>query len=123
MKKTILNLQFVVLAWLATSICTPSLQAQSTSFWDFNYTGSIVQWTVPTTGIYDITAYGAQGGSWSTVSGGLGAEIGGSFLLSAGEIFNILAGGAGANANNPYCSGGGGGGGGRQRGAKAQEVA
>jgi hypothetical protein len=26
---------------------------------DFTYRGSIVDWTVPTTGIYDILAYGA----------------------------------------------------------------
>ena len=28
----------------------------------FNYTGTIVDYTVPTTGLYEITAFGAQGG-------------------------------------------------------------
>ena len=28
-------------------IVAGSLQAQSTNIWDFNYTGSIVTWTVP----------------------------------------------------------------------------
>ncbi len=29
----------------------------------FNYTGHTVTYTVPTTGLYDITAAGAQGGN------------------------------------------------------------
>jgi PEP-CTERM motif len=78
---------------------------------DFNYTGSLVDFTVPTTGTYQILAFGAQGGSVpfgnATGPGGLGAEIGGDFSLSAGEVLQIAVGGAGTNG-----SGGGGGGGG-----------
>jgi hypothetical protein len=74
----------------------------------FDYTGQIVTWTVPTTGNYNITAFGAQGG-WSGLGyeGGFGAEIRGDFLLSAGDVISIAVGGTG----NPGTDGGGGGGG------------
>ena len=65
------------------------------------YTGSIQNYGITTSGIYDIVAYGANGGN----SGGLGAEIGGEFLLSSNETIEILVGGIGG-------SGFGGGGGG-----------
>lgn len=41
----------------------------------YTYTGKIVTFTAPATGVYDLVAYGAQGGG---AGGGLGAEIGGS---------------------------------------------
>ena len=41
----------------------------------FNYTNSEVTWTAPVTGVYDITAFGAQGGVGYLHSGGRGAEI------------------------------------------------
>jgi hypothetical protein len=66
---------------------------------DFTYTGSLVTFTVPTTGPYQIIAFGAQGGSntGSSVNmGGLGAEIGGEFSLTAGETLKIAVGGAGS---------------------------
>ena len=47
-------------------------QAQADTF---NYTGALQSYTVPETGYYAITAYGAQGG----YGGGLGAEVGGLF--------------------------------------------
>jgi hypothetical protein len=39
-------------------------EAQATVVTDFNYSGSMVTYDVTTTGTYDITAYGAQGGSY-----------------------------------------------------------
>ena len=126
MKKTNLSLCFAFVSWLSASFCTPSLQAQIANIWDFNYTGSIVAWTVPSTGIYDITAYGAQGGQGESdlirPLGGLGAQIGGSFQLIGGQTLNILVGGGGVGANLgsgnepdavyvPVGPGGGGGGG------------
>ena len=33
----------------------------------FDYTGSLVTFTVPTTGIYQVLAFGAQGGSFHVV--------------------------------------------------------
>jgi hypothetical protein len=71
---------------------------------DFTYTGSLVKFTVQTTGIYQILASGAQGGTQVGVSGGKGAEIGGDFNLTAGETLQIAVGGAGLS------NGGGGGG-------------
>jgi hypothetical protein len=70
----------------------------------YTYTGGAVTYTVKTTGVYDITAYGAQGGS---SIGGKGAEIGGDFSLQAGAVLKIIVGGQGAYGNG--CSGGGGG--------------
>src|ERR1700730_8459100 len=74
---------------------------------DFTYTGSLVTFTVPITGTYQILAFGAQGGSGAGCSvciapvhigpGGRGAEIGGDFLLTAGEILQIAVGGAGVD--------------------------
>lgn len=78
---------------------------------DFTYTGSLVTFTVPTTDSYQILAFGARGGAGSFAGfvgeGGLGAEIGGDFMLTAGEGLQIAVGGVGGSA-----AGGGGGGGG-----------
>lgn len=69
----------------------------------------IQTWTVPVSGPYKITSYGAQG----ACNGGLGAKIEGDFNLAAGQVLQIVVGqqginGTGGNANN---NGGGGGGG------------
>jgi hypothetical protein len=72
----------------------------------FTYSGQIIQYTVTTTGVYSIAAYGAQGGSSGYSTGGLGAEIVGDFTLTTGEVLDILVGGQGAT----YRSAGGGGG-------------
>jgi hypothetical protein len=76
------------------------------------YIGELVTFTVPKTGIYQIVAFGAQGGSGIFRAGGTfigpggrGAEIGGDFSLTAGEILQIAVGGMGTED-----SGGGGGG-------------
>lgn len=88
---------------------------------DFTYTDSLVTFTVPITDTYQILAYGAQGGSginsFGQVSmGGRGAEIGGNFTLSAGEVLQLAVGGSGGNATTGISgslgAGGGGGGGG-----------
>jgi len=76
---------------------------------DFTYTGSLVTFTVPTTDTYQILAFGAQGGNITRTGtgGGLGAEIGGDFILAAGEVLQIAVGGAGMS---DVGAGGGGGG-------------
>jgi hypothetical protein len=80
--------------------------ARGTVF-DFAYTGSLADFTVPTTDSYQILAFGAQGGIATFDGfvgvGGQGAEIGGNFSLTAGEVLQIAVGGAGSG------SGGGGG--------------
>jgi hypothetical protein len=77
---------------------------------DFTYTGSLVEFTVPATGPYQILAFGAQGGNGNrrdaVGAGGLGAEIGGTFILTTGEVLQIAVGGAGGS---PGAGGGGGG--------------
>src|ERR1700733_9926381 len=57
--------------------------------------------TAPVTGVYDILAFGAQGGV-SAGNGGFGAEIGGDFVLTAGEALSIVVG-----FNGPAEGGGG----------------
>ena len=116
MNKNLLRLPFVLAAICTGSFCQAPLQAQTPTNWTFNYTQSIVSWTVPETGSYIITAYGAQGGgsylNSSTgvvgLPGGLGAIIGGRFQLSANLNLNILAGGMGVSTEQ-WAGGGGGG--------------
>ena len=81
-------------------------------------------YVAPTTGVYDITAFGAQGGGGgqgplcspangcSPGVGGLGAEIGGSIHLTAGTTLTVIVGGQGAFGSGVADQGGGGGGGG-----------
>jgi hypothetical protein len=80
----------------------------------FSYDGAVVQtFTVATTGTYDITAFGGQGGQGGNPTGGtggLGAEIGGDFSLTQGEILQIVVGGYGGSGTAGDGGGGGGGG-------------
>ena len=71
----------------------------------FNYTGTIVEYTIPTSQFYYVAAVGAQGGGFG--GGGYGAGVGGSVFLDAGTELNIVVGGAGAF--NGQDGGGGGG--------------
>jgi hypothetical protein len=74
-------------------------------------TGSGIQdWTAPTTGSYIVTATGAQGGNGYEPSGfvgGRGAEIGGTFTFTSGELLQLAVGQIGPST---YGNGGGGGG-------------
>jgi hypothetical protein len=95
---------------------------------NFIYTGKLDTFTVPKTGTYQIVAFGAQGGPGgffeAVGTGGMGAEIGGNFVLTEGEILQIAVGGAGSGngggggsfvvgpGNTPLVIAGGGGGGG-----------
>jgi fibronectin-binding autotransporter adhesin len=75
----------------------------------FNYTGAVVEYTIPTTGFYYVAAVGAQGGP-GFGGGGYGAGVGGSVLLDAGTDLDIVVGGAGMNNFLNLFNGGGGGG-------------
>ena len=77
----------------------------------FDYTGAIVDYTILTSGLYDIVAAGAQGGAAFGDPGGYGAEVGGDIGLSAGLVLGILVGGAGGQIGGDGIIGGGGGGG------------
>jgi hypothetical protein len=91
------------------AIAASGLPARAVPF-VFTYTGSLVTFVVPTTATYQILAFGAQGGSGALGlgAGGRGAEIGGDFSLTAGEVLQIAVGDVGSNEG----TGGGGGGGG-----------
>ncbi len=75
----------------------------------FNYSGSIVNWTVPS-GIYSVTinAMGASGGNNTAYAnnGGRGANMQGTFTVTPGDVLKILVGQAGTASSAP--SGGGG---------------
>jgi len=79
----------------------------------FNFTGSIVNWTVPA-GITSITvdARGAQGGIQPEVNGfvaGNGARIVGTISVTPGEVLKLLVGGQAPSAGSDEGAGGGGG--------------
>lgn len=74
-------------------------------------------WTVQSSGLYRIKAYGAQGGrgnlNTSGLVGGGGAILQGDFALTAGEIISVLCGSTGGHrvdlSNSEGCDSGGGG--------------
>jgi PEP-CTERM motif len=68
----------------------------------FEFTGAEATWMAPVSGLYDITAYGAQGGALRNAAGGLGAEASGEVFLAAGTTLTVLVGGM------PLRGGGGG---------------
>ncbi len=106
-------MKLVLLAGATALGLAASASAAHAVPFDFMYTGSLVTFTVPTTDTYQILAFGAQGGSATAGNlsgvGGLGAEIGGNFGLTAGEILQIGVGGAGSNNVGGGVGGGGGG--------------
>jgi len=69
-----------------------------------------VDYIIPTTGYYDFTIAGADGGGYArpTFRGGTGAVVGGELFLDAGTTLDLVVGGAGGSALN-YGGGGGGG--------------
>ena len=72
-------------------------------------------WSVPVTGLYSITAWGASGGNGTGANprlGGRGAKIKGHFKLNAGEKLKILVGQKGKCPSRPPQDSPGGGGGG-----------
>jgi len=86
-----------------------------------NLDGGIQIWSVPVTGVYSVTAYGASGGNGTNNNqnpgwtlGGKGARIKGLFRLNAGEKLKILVGQEGQEgqvgiSSNAVPGGGGGG--------------
>jgi len=67
--------------------------------------------TVKDTGLYTLTAAGAQGGSYGSHTGGQGGRVTASFWLEQGEILTYTVGGAngynGGGKGNMYTNGGG----------------
>jgi hypothetical protein len=81
--------------------------------YEFYYTGSIVEFTVPTSGTYKMEAWGAMGGGGTTLIGPKGAYSKSFVMLNKDERIKILVGEKGYpgynNGNSIYCGGGGGG--------------
>jgi hypothetical protein len=86
----------------------------------FGYTGSIVDYVAPSTGLYFIQAVGAQGGSVKPeqgsggsngLPGGYGAVLSGDVTLDKGTKLEIVVGQGGGYGFWSFCCGGGGGGG------------
>ena len=74
---------------------------------NFGYTGTEDFYTIPVSGIYDVTVAGAQGGGNPAAPGGLGAIVHGNVFLTGGTLLDIFVGGiAGPSAHG---AGGGGG--------------
>jgi hypothetical protein len=98
---------------LARITATATASATTTTI---PFSGAIIDFIVPADGSYQILAFGAQGGSSTdfihkVVSpGGKGAEIGGDFILTKGEVLQIAVGGQGQSESASPNSGGGGGG-------------
>jgi PEP-CTERM motif len=78
----------------------------------FNYSGGIVDYTVPSTGEFNILAAGAAGGSNFGLAGVSGAIVQGDVFLTAGTVLQIAAGGTGGGSPFSFNPGAGGGGGG-----------
>jgi hypothetical protein len=77
----------------------------------FDYSGTTQNYIVPTTGLYMIDAFGAQGGSSGDGNGGYGAGTVANFFLAAGTDLFVVAGEAGATGDigGGFAGGGGGG--------------
>ncbi len=113
--------------WSIDSLSTPSYKpgekgvfpAGSTLYamwvtteYDFPYTGSYVQFTIPQDGIYEFEVWGGSGGSAKVDSlvaeGGLGGHSKGYKKMKKDEVVYVYNGGA-ANGTSPGTNGGGGG--------------
>ena len=81
---------------------------------NFSYTGSAQAFTVPTTGIYTLQVWGAQGGNDpanpTTVFGGRGGYSTGQLTLQAGTTIYIYVGGQGTGSTSSTWNSTGGGG-------------
>jgi len=78
----------------------------------YSFTGSPVFITIGANGRYNLDAFGGQGGGDTSGSlGGRGAEAGGLFNFTSGQVIEIVVGGAGGTAQAGSYGGGGGGGG------------
>ncbi|MBO5336926.1 MAG: InlB B-repeat-containing protein [Lachnospiraceae bacterium] len=67
----------------------------------FDYCGYAKTYTVPHSGLYTLTAYGAQGGNYGDKSGGKGGSVSGTFWLTKGDTLTYSVGG-----QNSYGGGG-----------------
>ena len=86
----------------STTFTTPALTGTTTYYvaqgtpgngsQTFNYTGTVQTFAAPVSGTYTLDLYGAQGGSTSQYTGGLGGRTQGTINLTAGQTINIYVG-------------------------------
>ncbi|MBR3508452.1 MAG: InlB B-repeat-containing protein [Lachnospiraceae bacterium] len=64
---------------------------------EFAYTGSIKKYTIPSSGFYELEAYGAQGGDDAALGkkGGCGGKVTARFYLKKGDELTVQVGGTG----------------------------
>lgn len=78
---------------------------------NYAHNGSQQTYTVPYTGLYVLTARGAQGGSYGSYAGGEGGSVDASFWLSKGEVLTCNVGSCtgynGGGKADSYGNGGG----------------
>lgn len=78
---------------------------------DFTYTGKKKTYTVPYTGLYTLTAYGARGENYDTHTGGKGGKVTAQVWLREGEKLTYAVGGQngynGGGTGSDYGNGGG----------------
>ena len=77
----------------------------------FAYSGAAQNYTVPYTGLYTLTAYGAQGEKYGKYVGGKGGKVTGTFWLQKGDVITYNIGGqdgygGGGTAKTYGCGGG-----------------
>lgn len=77
----------------------------------FGYRGASERYEIPYTGLYTLTAEGAQGGSYGSFSGGRGGRVLATFWLKKGEWITCVAGGSngynGGGSGSVFANGGG----------------
>ena len=78
------------------------------TYQEFEYTGGVQSFTVPVTGLYRLEVYGAQGGSYSSGTGGKGGYARGYIALDKGTTIYIVVGGTGSYNGGGTTSGGSG---------------
>ena len=92
---------------LAMLACVAEAEAEK-----FMFTGGEQSFPVLVSGEYSLDVLGASGGNGAEVIaiGGLGAEVSGDIVLTAGETLTLFVGGQGQTGNRGGGGGGGGGG-------------
>ena len=89
-------------------------QIQIGRTWEYGYTGNVQSFTAPWTGTYQLEAWGAQGGSYSSKScyGGQGGYSTGQIRLNKNDTIYVVVGGVGSgNSTHTRQTGGYNGGG------------
>ena len=105
--KAILEMLKAILLAGASALAFSVTYAEAGTVVFTDSTPGATSFTVVTAGLYEIDAFGAQGGQFY-YSGGLGAGVGGSFNLTAGEVIDIAVAGKGQSAHYGFGGGGGG---------------